>query len=218
MKNFRFDFSKIIDVAEALFFLTEERVIPHTINIKNIQYVVVPEAFRFLNYVKKSILVPNETPENSIVTVDSLNNYMIVPVNGARINIFSDGRWINSINLFVSPQADIVETFGKDYTATVRRHYRSLCEILPFDLTNTSNEALRKKVVYWLHAVTPASTTTLTLIYTLLNFDEKIKVTSYSDPHTATQYIEGLRDRIRSIGNNFFEVIENLYILRFFAV
>jgi len=217
MENFRFDPQKIVDVAEALFYLTEQQTIPHVINIKNIQHIVVPDAFRFINYPKQSTLVPKETLENSVITADNLNNYMIVPVDGARINILSNGRWIITIELYTTPRADIVETFDREYTIAIRHHCKSLCEALPFDLTDKSNEALYKKVTYWLYTTTSALSTTLTLIHTLFNFDEKIKVTSYSDPHTVAQYIENLRNMVRNMGDNFFEVVENLYIFKLFV-
>jgi uncharacterized protein YqfB (UPF0267 family) len=216
METFRFELHKVLEIGDALLSMMEKRAIPHAINIRNIPYLVIPNAVKFFNYFKKPLLTPIEEPENSVITIDDFNNHMIVPASDIRINVFSNGRYISSIDLLAISQ--IVGTFGEQYVKGIRYNYNFLRNTLPLDLENSSNSATHKFVIVWSDTLIKTSTLILTFIYTLTNLNEKVKIVSNSDPSdVAVKYIEALRDELRNLGDNFFEVIENLYILKLFT-
>jgi hypothetical protein len=214
MERFTITFDKVLRSGKFLLSLMEEKKMPHVVNVRNIPYLIIPDAVKFFDYFKKSIQTPIENPESSIISIDNFNNYRIVPVQEARINIFTNGRHITVIDLLTAPYSDIMGSFSGDYIKGIEYHYNFLLDTLPFDLNDNSTQTTGKFVILWSNTLIKTSTLILTFIYTLFNLDERIKVTSNSDPSdVAVGYIKLLRDKVTTIADDFLEAIENLNFL-----
>jgi hypothetical protein len=216
MEEIKLNLWRILGGGEFFLSLMEEQQkIPHVINIKSIPYLIVPEASKFFDYFRKLVPTQIENPEGSVLTIDDFNNYRLVSVPETRISIFSNGRFITAIDLnVIGPRSDIVGTFGNQYVEGIECHYRHLKETLPFDLEDKTNPTTWKFVIYWSDTLIKTSALILTLLYTLFNLNDKVKITSNSDPDTADQYVGALAKRLKLIGKDFVNLVNNLYLLK----
>ena len=215
MKSFKLDFQNLVGGAVALLPLMEDKSIPSVINIKNIQYLVVPRALLFFDYFTKPIFKSPKVSENSIITIKDFNTYDVVKVEKAHINLFSGVKMVLSVDLFVDPSdgSFLVGTLTSHPTTEALPHYRYLTEALPFDLNNKADNRILN-VTSASHQVISFSTALLTFLYTMYNLDGGIKIISNTDGNgKAIDYIYAVRDRLKVIGGNFIEAVENLRIL-----
>lgn len=214
MERFTITFDKVFRSGKFILPMMEDKKMPHVVNIRNIPYLIVPDAVKFFNY-KKLIPAPIEAPESSVISIDDFNNHRIVPAQEARINIFTNGRYITVIDLYTG--SNIMGSFSEQYIKGIEYNYNSLLDTLPFDLFDLNDESTQttgKFVISWSNTLIQTSTLILTLIYTLFNLDERIKITSNSDdPSVAVGYVKALTDKITTIADNFLEAIENLNFL-----
>jgi hypothetical protein len=214
MERFTITFDKVLRSGKFLLPMMEEKKMPHVVNIRNIPYLIVPDAVKFFGHYKKLIPAPIEAPESSVISIDDFNNHRIVPAQEARINIFSDGKHITVIDLHANSHSSIMGSFSEQYIKGIEYHYNFLLDTLPFDLNDESTKTTGKFVILWSNTLIQTSTLILTFIYTLFNLDERVKITSNSDPSdSAVGYIKLLIDKITTIADNFLEAIENLNFL-----
>jgi len=215
MKSFKLDFQNLVGGAVALLPLMEDKNIPSVINIKNLQYLVIPKALLFFDYFTKPIFKSPKISESSIITIEDFNTYDIVKVEKAHINLFSAVKMILSIDLFVDPsdRSFLVGTLKSHPITEVFPPYRYLTEVLPFDLSNKADNRILNVVSSSLQVIS-FSTALLTFLYTMYNLDGGIKIISNTDGSgRAVDYIYAVRDRLKVVGGNFIEAVENLRIL-----
>ncbi len=205
----KIDFQNLVRGAEILLPLMEEDgSIPSVVSLKNLKHVVKPGVSNHLNYkFGKPIF-----SANSVISIESFNTYDITDVAEAHIDIFSSYKKIISIDLFVeSPYG-----FSHSFAGTLTNSPRSVIPCYEFLLVNLPLE-LEDKVdrnfVKCAHQVISTSATFLTFLYTLYHIEDVKVMSNIDGDEKAIDYVTKLIERIKTIGNNFDEAIENLGIL-----
>jgi hypothetical protein len=212
-ESFELSFQNLVEGAKFLPPLLEDRSIPSSVSLRNLRYLVVPRATRYLDYFSKPIFKSSLPSGNLIITLQDFNTYDIVNVNKAHINIFSAVKMVLSMELFLDEGSRLVGSLKFPTVDGTIPDYQFLTEVLPFDFGNKVDD--RFLSVYGSsHSVILTSSVILTFLYTMYNLDNGVKVVSNSDGNDkAIDYINKVRDRLEIIGKNFIEAIENLGIL-----
>jgi hypothetical protein len=213
MEKIKLNFKMVLDSGKFLLRLMEKNNVPHLMSIKDIPYVVVPEAVKFYPHLKKLIPTPIGDPENPILTANDFNNYLITPaLPMTKIVITSNGTHVSSIDLYTGYNSSVLGYFSDLCSKGILYNYVHLKEILPFNFETNSDPELHRYAIYRVDNVVKASTLILTFLYVL-----SIRLTSgFDSPDFITQYIEALAEKLKPLGNDLVKIVNNLYLLKHF--
>jgi hypothetical protein len=213
MKCFVFETPKALNVSELLYdIIVTDEMIPF-IRLDNLSYIILPRAAKILPYFRDYILEENKLSRRVNLLFKDLNILNIVKVDKAHL----DFRLKEDIGLNVELYVDkgnssvLAGVLGLIPRHILFKEYDYLMEMLPYDIRDGGG--ITFNVITSSNRIVGDLTVTFTLLYTLFNFDKKIRIDGDRYQKEAVEYINYLMGRLREFGNDFYEAIENLKAL-----
>lgn len=214
MKGFEVKFNKVLGTSQVLLeILHYEKPSVSGFTIENVKHIVVPKTVESLRAFYILLFGPN-FKEKNIITFEDFNHFEIVDVDHSyfSIHLLSDGTIY--INLLIGQEYPyaIGEVGSNTLNGLFYFYYEVLPKELPFDLTNKKNSNF-SYIHNRISDTTRLAIATVSLTYTLYNFDDfqvKGKHPKGEDTPLALDYVNFLKEKIRALGDNVVEVIENL--------
>ncbi len=214
MKNFEFSFGYVLSSFNILASLLEDEKRVPFVRIDNLSQIVVPKGAMFADDFKQVFKTDNH--DNTVVTLDIFDIYEIVNTEKPNhIHIYSSPRLGSiSIDVFVNfGERKSVARILEEYPKFVRSDYEFLIDFLPFDISRKGHEMWYKTnlAISW---VVSFSIATLSLLYALYNLDNcKIEGEVGGDVKPVMEYISRVANKVKNMGRDFYECIENLKVL-----
>jgi hypothetical protein len=209
LKNFEFDLQKMINVSKAMFKLLEDRNMPETVILSNVKRVVIPQATRFVEEFRPVFNIP-DSPDNSIVKFEDFNFHRVVMMeNPNSINIYAGMRGILGFEvILIFPQ--IYARILREEESVMFSDYQFLVDNLPFNLEGKKDQVWFN-VSIATHWVVSRLITVLTLIYNLCDLNDEVKIEGGKGQNErAKEYVYRVIEKVKGMGGNFLEVLDNL--------
>jgi hypothetical protein len=212
MKKFEFEveFSKVLEASRILLEIlrSEKPSDVSGLTIENVNHIVVPRTVESLRAFYIPLFGPN-FKEKNIITFEDFNHFEVVDIDRSHfsIHLFSDGTIYIGLLIGQEYPYAIGEIGSHTLNGMFYFYYEVLPKELPFDLTNKKNPNFS-----YMHNrisdITRLAIATVSLTYTLYNFDD-IQVKGKDTP-LALDYVNSIKEKIRTLGDNVVEVIEKL--------
>jgi len=217
MKCFTFEFPKAIKISKVLLTLaSNEKMVPLA-GLYDIPYIIIPRAANFIPFYKEDILRNTTYSERKSVLYKDYNIYNFFKVRGAYITISMETEDKVKIELFanVGRTYYLIGTLGFEPMSKLIESSNNLLEMLPYNLRKTTGNFLvdsenKLRFVSSSYRIVSALIVTFTTIYALLNLGNKVNVGGGMYGGDAIEYINYLAGKIKELGNDFYEVVENL--------
>jgi hypothetical protein len=219
--KFRFELSKVLPTAGVIYKMIDNLPNTETVKICGVPYVLLPKAARYFDKDTKNIFgAPTE--KKKIFTLDDYEILEVVKVDNpedARLYIFKlpGGNGIYDIAVIIK---DIYHFYAScsifDVWWIEEGKFKFVMERLPFNMENADEK--EKSDFIWTSAhIARRSIAVATLLYTFINFDfeganSQIRLCS----ENSRDYAISVKEKIKSLGSNLTEAIENLEILDHF--
>jgi hypothetical protein len=214
MKNFELNFRDVIHSFDTLVpLLDDEKRVPF-VRIDNLFQIVVPRAAMFVEDFKSVFKSKNH--DNTIVTLEDFNVYEIINTDKPNhIHIYSNSkRRFSGIDVFVNcGEKPSVARVLDGYSGFVYSDYEFLSDFLPFDVTMKGHK-MWYNIILSMHWAVSFSIATFNLLYALYNLDScKVEGELGSDVEPVLEYVNRVSNRVKNMGRDFLEAIDNLRLL-----
>jgi hypothetical protein len=215
MKGFEFELPRILKTAEVLSYLMEGETTTPLVRFDGIQYIVVPKVAKFFDYFRNPLSKTLNKPLRRVkITFKDFSTYKIVKVDKAHISIFLNlkgtSEWTRNpqVELYIDSDnsSQLFGELGRYPFDRLCQSYQFLIDNLPFNI----GESTLNQVNFAMHSyrVIASSIATMTTLYNLSNFKDRIKVHNVDGKGLA--YLDQLVKRIAEFGNDFAEILENM--------
>lgn len=214
MKNFEFNFRDVVHSFDTLVLLLDDEKRVPFVRIDNIFQIVVPKAAMFVKDFKPVFRSKNH--DNTTVTLEDFNVYEIISTDKpSHIHIYSNSKQrFSGIDVFVNcGEKPSVAKVLDGYSGIVYSDYEFLSDFLPFDITMKGHK-MWYNIILSMNWVVSFSIATFNLLYALYNLDSyKVEGELGSDVGPVLEYINRVASRVKNMGRDFFEAVENLKLL-----
>jgi hypothetical protein len=219
--EFRFELSRVLPTAGVIYKMIDNLPNTTTVELCGVPYVLLPKAARYFDKDTKAVFgVPAE--EKKIFTLDDYETLEVVKVDNpedTKLFIFKlpGGNGIYNIAVIIKDLCHFGASCSIfDVWWLEEDKFKFVVERLPFNMESADEK--EKSDFIWTSAhVARHSIAVATFLYTFINFDfEGINPQLKLCSENSRDYAISVKEKIKSLGSNFTDVIENIEILSHF--
>lgn len=218
--EFRFELSKVLPSADVIYKMIDNLPNTDDVEICGVPYVLLPKVARYFDKRTKAVFgAPAE--EKKIFTIDDFETIEVVKVDNPeeiKLCIFKmlGGKGIFEVALIIK---DYHYFEARCSTFDVSWHkenkFKFVMERLPFNM-ESADEKEKSDFIRTSAFVSHRSMAVATFIYTFVNFDfEGVNPQLKLCSENSRNYAITVKERIRSLGSSFDEVIGNIEMLSY---
>jgi hypothetical protein len=219
VEKFNLDFRGILSFSKVILPLLNDEEAPPFTRISNLKYFVVPEAVKFTDGFR--FIIGYRKPTNPIITLKDFNIYKVTEYEGNNcLHIHHGVRQALGFEIIFNygKKSQKVAMFLRDEDEVMFSDYQLLTDTLPYNI-ESEKDSTWFNVSIASHWIASRSIAILTLLYTLYNLKEDMRIEGgQGQDQKALEYVKRLTGRIKEVGNNFFEALDSLRVFGAFAL